>query len=94
MRPKGPTAKPAKRCAEDGCQRVCYGRGLCSLHYYRSKRALNGSAPKPREAAPKPAPKPPRLCEVDGCQGKHLARGLCYTHYHRQYQRQYRVLHR
>jgi len=63
-----------KVCSIDGCDRVHYGRGLCSMHNQRLRRTGDAS---------KDGRKSNRLCEIEGCDRQHYGYGLCQFHYRR-----------
>lgn len=65
---------PERMCSIDDCERQCYSRGWCNLHYQRWRKHGDplGSAPKG-----------PSDCAVDGCDRPHEARGWCNVHYAR-----------
>jgi hypothetical protein len=54
-------------CSVDGCSRGVLAKGLCSVHYARSRY-------KPRQKREE------RKCEVSGCNEKHEAYGFCAKH--------------
>lgn len=68
-RPRG----KRRTCGTDGCDRIHYALGLCSMHYIRGRRP----AGDPGQSRIYPW----RGCTVDGCGRKHLAKGLCPVHY-------------
>lgn len=64
-------------CLVDGCQRRGRRiRGMCILHYHRSRDRRSLDAPVRRVDRDAP-------CHVDGCQRKCTHRDLCRLHYER-----------
>lgn len=63
-------------CSVNGCQKVAYRNGMCSMHFQRLKKYgttddyLGCHGVK-------------RVCSVDGCGGAYEAKGLCDKHYQR-----------
>jgi len=67
--------KEKKKCAEVGCEKDRYCRGLCTLHYQKLKRTVNLS--------PLYEEKDGLLCKAEGCKRAVYAKGLCIRHYNR-----------
>lgn len=60
-----------KICNVDGCEKKHHSKGLCQMHYRRSKR--HGS----------PYYESQKICSIDGCNGKYFAKLYCIKHYGR-----------
>ena len=63
-----------RTCAADGCTRVTYARGWCTMHHKRWQRT---GTPDRAER--------PRTCSVDDCEREAKTRGWCHGHYQRWY---------
>lgn len=64
-----------KICSVEGCERPCYSRGCCGMHYSRLHKhgdpnRVDKSGPKAREG-----------CSIPGCGNKHSGLGFCRPHY-------------
>lgn len=64
-------------CSIEGCSGVRLARGLCQMHYWRSRHGVPLDAPKYEHGGRK-------VCSVDGCDELRVGQGLCGLHYARQ----------
>ena len=65
-----------KTCTLPHCSAPHYGHGLCQMHWLRTKRGADLTAPKRRRI-------PGSLCTAPGCSRPHSALGLCSGHLRR-----------
>lgn len=63
-------------CAVEDCDKRAFGRGWCSMHYYRWLK--HGDLNYERVYIRKPR----AVCSVDGCTRLVTGRGWCATHYY------------
>lgn len=60
-------------CSVKGCKEKVKAKGMCSMHYVRSRRGVPLDRPKNfHRNGP---------CIIDGCDGQRRAKGLCRRHY-------------
>lgn len=87
-------AATVKRCSVEGCARGSHARGLCQMHYDKTRsRESRSRAASPDEGASDAAPRraPPlalrtssrTTCSFPGCAAPHHAKGYCKSHYSR-----------
>jgi hypothetical protein len=67
------------------CHNTIRARGLCGMHYERSRRAgRHGEVIEAEDLDVLGRKKRPlRLCSLDGCEMPHMAKGYCDRHYQR-----------
>lgn len=65
-------------CSVVGCDRGCYMRGWCGMHYARVRRTGEVGS-----AEPKGRRRYPSTCSLDGCERDHYSKGWCELHYRR-----------
>lgn len=63
-----------QKCMVVGCESLAKAKGLCKMHYARSRRH-DGSTDNTRRQR--------SVCSVEGCGRPHAAKGLCALHYYR-----------
>lgn len=61
-------------CIWKNCGRIVTAKGLCQVHYKRSKGGRDMDAPFQKKD-------PKRGCKWKGCTKKHYARSMCNSHY-------------
>ena len=66
-----------KSCTAEGCDRIHVSKGLCSLHYGRSRNGIPFD--KPLRATLKKG----QICSIGGCRRPYQSLGLCNLHYGR-----------
>tara|TARA_B100001250_G_C19817272_1_gene799345 strand:- start:13142 stop:14224 length:1083 start_codon:yes stop_codon:yes gene_type:complete len=65
-----------KSCIKKGCTKKIMAKGMCSLHYQRTRHT--------GQLDPLP-PKPTPDCSVEGCERKYYGRNYCQLHWGRWY---------
>ncbi len=75
-------------CSVPGCGRPAHAKGLCQMHYDRTRK--RGGILRQAALRREPPPSPPKMfiraasrkaCCVPGCTSAHHAKGYCKSHY-------------